>query len=235
MSKLPKSLALALVGAGFALSAQAQNPPADIKSNPPGAAAQQGSAARANDHRVPEADRQFAEKAAMAGMEEVELGKLAQQKAQAADVKQFGERMVHDHTQANEKLKQIAFAESIDLPSKFDHKADKDMDKLQKLSGAAFDRAYIKAQASDHQKVVKEFRKEAKSGKDSQLRDFAQSTLPTLEEHLKLAQSAQQELGKSASGSDTTSSGLASAKKATGASRADAEKQAGMPIAKTGM
>ncbi len=170
------ALTVALVSAGFALGAQAQG--------------------------VPSADRQFTDKAAIAGMAEVDAGKLAEQKAQDSQVKQFGQRMVHDHTQANDRLKQIAATKAVDLPTKLDKHAQQEIDKLVKLSGDEFDRTYIKAQVSDHKKVISEFEKEASSGKDADLVKFAQTTLPTLREHLDRAQSAESDvMGKSASNS----------------------------------
>jgi putative membrane protein len=137
------------------------------------------------------ADKSFMEKAAEGGMAEVETAKLAQQKAQAPEVKQFADRMVQDHTKANDQLKQIASSKQVQLPDKMDKSAQKEMDRLQKLSGAQFDQEYMKHEVSDHKKDVKEFQKEAKSAKDADVKRFASETLPTLEEHLKMAQNAE--------------------------------------------
>ncbi len=134
------------------------------------------------------ADSSFVKKAAMGGMAEVELGNLAQQKASNDAVKQFGSRMVQDHGKANDELKQIASSKGIDLPTALDSSHKKDVDRLGKLSGAQFDRAYMDHMVSDHKKDVSEFKKEASSGKDADVKAFASKTLPTLEEHLKMAQ-----------------------------------------------
>lgn len=134
------------------------------------------------------ADRSFAEKAAMGGMAEVELGNLAQQKASSADVKQFASRMVQDHGKANDELKQIATSKGVALPTALDRKHKGDVDRLGKLSGADFDRAYMKHMVDDHKKDVSDFKKAAGSAKDTELKGFASKTLPTLEEHLQLAQ-----------------------------------------------
>jgi putative membrane protein len=103
-------------------------------------------------------------------------------------VKKFAERMVQDHGKANDQLKQLASSKGLNLPTDLDRSARREHDKLSKLSGADFDREYMKHMVSDHKKDVKEFSDEAKSGKDSDVKQFASSTLPTLQQHLQLAQ-----------------------------------------------
>ncbi|MDQ6639163.1 MAG: DUF4142 domain-containing protein [Pseudomonadota bacterium] len=138
---------------------------------------------------VPAADTAFAHKAAIGGLAEVELGKLAQQKGASDQVKQFGSRMVDDHSKANDELKQIASAKSITLPTDLDAKHKNKMAKMQKLSGAQFDRAYMDDMVADHKEDVADFKKESSAGRDNDLKSFAAKTLPTLEDHLKMAQS----------------------------------------------
>jgi len=133
------------------------------------------------------ADQTFVKKAAQGGMAEVELGKLATQKASSEDVKKFGQRMVDDHTKANDQLKQIAGNKGVTLPTGLDSKDQALKDRLSKLDGEKFDQAYMKNMVRDHTKDVSEFRKESTSGKDSDLKSFASQTLPTLEDHLKEA------------------------------------------------
>ena len=135
-------------------------------------------------------DRKFMEKAAQGGMAEVKLGQLATQKAQSDDVKKFGQKMVDDHSKANDQLKQVASAKGVTLPTDTDKSSQHEYDKLSKMSGAQFDREYMDHMVSDHKKDVSEFQKEAKSGKDADVKQFASSTLPVLQEHLQLAQSA---------------------------------------------
>ena len=144
------------------------------------------------------ADKTFVEKAAIGGMAEVELGNLAQQKAASDQVKQFGARMVTDHSKANDELKQIASTKGVQLPSALDDKHKKDMDRLQKMSGADFDKAYMSHMVDDHKQDVAEFKKEANGGKDGDVKGFAAKTLPTLEEHLKLAQTTNDAVKKGA-------------------------------------
>ena len=136
--------------------------------------------------KMSSSDTKFMKEAAIGGMEEVELGKLAQSKATNADVKKFGQRMVDDHSKANEKLTSLASSKGVQLPTQLDRKAQGDVDKLAKAS--SFDREYMDMMVKDHQKDVADFRKQSTSAKDADLKNFASTTLPTLEEHLKLAQ-----------------------------------------------
>jgi putative membrane protein len=142
-------------------------------------------------------------------MAEVELGKLAGDKAQSEQVKQFGHRMAQDHAKANDELKSLAQQKNIMLPSTLDAKDKATVDRLSKLSGAAFDRAYMQDMLQDHRKDVNEFRKESQSGKDPEVKAWAAKTLPTLEEHLRLAQSTSGAVGTSGSksGASTGSTG----------------------------
>jgi len=142
----------------------------------------------APSNEVSSSDRKFMEKAAQGGMAEVQLGKLATEKASAPEVKQFGQRMVDDHSKANDQLKQLASQKGVTLPTTLDKSAQKEHDRLSKLSGAEFDREYMKHMVSDHKKDVSEFKSEASKAKDADLKQWAQTTLPVLEEHLKLAQ-----------------------------------------------
>ncbi len=123
-------------------------------------------------------------------MAEVELGQLASSKAQSDQVKQFAQRMVTDHGKANDELKSLVQSKGVTLPadSGAHHKAMKD--RLSRLSGAEFDRAYMQEMDTDHRKDVNAFRKESQSGKDAEVKAWAAKTLPTLEEHLQMAQSA---------------------------------------------
>jgi len=133
-------------------------------------------------------DRNFLMDAVMGGMLEVELGRLATQQGASDAVKQFGQRMVDDHSKANQELMNLAQGKGITVPTTMDEKHHKDMTKLSSLSGADFDREYVKMMVSDHRKDVSEFEKESTRGTDADLREFASKTLPTLQEHLKLAE-----------------------------------------------
>jgi len=129
-------------------------------------------------------DKKFVSDAAMGGLTEVELGKLAAEKGSSDAVKQFGQKMVDDHSKVNEELKKLAGAQSITIPEALDSKHQARVDKLSKLSGAEFDKAYIKDQLKDHQQDVREFQDESQNGSDAAVKDFAAKTLPTLQDHL---------------------------------------------------
>jgi len=129
-------------------------------------------------------DRMFARQATLGGMTEVREGQLAQNQAQSPDVRAFGQHMVADHTDAGQKLKSIADAEGIDTPADLDKAMEKHVAALQKQDGKAFDRQYVKDEIEAHKKTVALFQKEAASGSDPQLRQFAHDTLPTLQHHL---------------------------------------------------
>lgn len=135
-----------------------------------------------------DADATFMKKAARGGAAEVELGQLAVQKASNAQVKEFGQRMVNDHTKANNELKQVASQKQVDLPQELSAKDKATKARLEKLSGAQFDRAYMTHMVKDHQADVAEFARESKMAKDPAVKSFAEQTLPTLREHLKEAQ-----------------------------------------------
>lgn len=141
----------------------------------------------AQGEKVGDMAQQFVHKAASSGKAEVQLGKMAQEQAASSDVQQFGQRMVTDHTQANEELMAIAQDKNIDVPTKMDAKHQQTAEALAKLNGASFDRAYMRQMVEDHEKAVQLFSKEAQQGQDADLKAFAAKTLPILEEHLQLA------------------------------------------------
>jgi putative membrane protein len=146
-------------------------------------------AAPADKSKMPSGDKKFVMEALKGGMGEVELGKLASEKASNDAVKQFGKRMADDHGKAGEELKKLAQDKGITPPGELDAKHKKLHDRLAKLSGADFDRTYMDEMVKDHRKDVKEFKREADKAKDPDVKAFAVKTLPTLEEHLKQAES----------------------------------------------
>jgi putative membrane protein len=149
-----------------------------------------GTSQRPGNAQLAAADRKFVHDAAVGGMLEVELGKLAVQKATSEQVRQFGQRMVDDHSQASEQLKAIAQTKGITLPDSLDAKHRKELERLQKLSGAEFDQAYMNLMLEDHQKDIREFRKVAQQGLDPDIKSVAATTLPKLHDHLAMARSA---------------------------------------------
>lgn len=131
----------------------------------------------------PLSDKEFVLRAAQGGMTEVALGKEAGEKGGTSEVKDFGNRMVKDHTAANDELKSLAEKKGIALTDKLDARHQGQVDKLNKLSGSAFDKAYVTNQVRAHESTVQLFQEEAKSGQDPDLKAFATKTLPTLQDH----------------------------------------------------
>lgn len=133
-------------------------------------------------------DMTFAKTAAAGGMAEVKLGQLAADKGSSDFVKQFGQKMVDDHTKANDKLKAVAEKDKITLPADVMPKDQALYDRLSKLSGAAFDTAYIAAMKTDHRKDIAEFTKESNAGQNQDVKGFASETLPTVKMHYQMLQ-----------------------------------------------
>ena len=161
-------------------------------------------------------DRRFAEKAMQGGMAEVEAGKMAMDKAQDAQVKAFAKRMVDDHSKANAELTKIASAKGITPPAAVDGGHKRKMDRMSSKTGADFDRAYMDDMVDDHQATVRDFRSAAKSSKDPDIKAFAASTLPTLEQHLQEAKTIEAAVkGRKSTTTSKSSSSMAPANKST--------------------
>ena len=181
-------LSLAIIGGSAAL-AQApggQPSPQTPQRSNPDMNNQAGGENNPNTMTAKADDKKFVKEAALGGMTEVELGKVATQKGASDGVKQFGQKMVDDHTKANDQLKEIASKDNLEIPASLDPKHQARIDKMSKLSGPEFDKAYIKDQLKDHEQDVSEFQKEAQNGTDPNVKQFAASTLPTLQEHLNM-------------------------------------------------
>lgn len=139
-------------------------------------------------HQTNNQDRLFAQLITAGGLAEVESGNLASGKAKADAVKQFAEMMVRDHKDANSKLKDLADAAKIPLPTGLDPDHQVVRDHLDKLNDEAFDVAYIKAQIVDHQKTAQLLAWEISLGEDGEMQRLAASMLPTVLDHLRRAQ-----------------------------------------------
>ena len=156
-------------------------------------------AAAAVKHASANADARFVMQASEGGMMEVAKGKLAAQKGAHEGVKQFGQKMVDDHSKVNDELKSIAGGKNITVPDEMPKSpSTATLAKLEKVEGAAFDRAYVEDQIRDHEKTIALFEREAKTGKDAELKAFAEKTLPTLKEHLTMAQDLKTKVAKGA-------------------------------------
>jgi len=137
-------------------------------------------------------DKKFAENAAVGGIMEVMMGKLASANGSNAAVKTLGKMMVNDHTKANEELTKWASAIGYTLPTSLDTEKQKKYDELKAKKGAEFDKMYTDFMVSDHKEDIKEFKKEASEGSQSALKSFAGNTLPTLEHHLMESEKAKE-------------------------------------------
>ena len=184
LTTLNRCLAAALFGSVLALPVAHA---ADTQSS-----SQAGqSAAQQAKAKLDAQDRKFLMDAAQGGLLEVEAGRLALERASSEQVRQFAQQLVKDHTDANEKLMQIAQDKGIELPKQLDAKHKQQLDKLSKLQGEEFDRAFITQLGhKDHKKDIQAFEKQARQGKDAELKSFAEETLPVLQKHLSMAQKA---------------------------------------------
>jgi putative membrane protein len=128
----------------------------------------------------------FVQNAAMSDMYEIEAGKIASQKAQSDTVKAFGQMMVDAHSKTTEELKGIVQSGNIkvDLPTKLDSKHQKLVDDLNSVSNVSFDKTYAEQQVDGHEDAEDLFEKYAKRGDNASLKQFAQTTLPVIQQHL---------------------------------------------------
>ncbi len=140
----------------------------------------------AADAKLSSGDEAFVKKAAEGGLMEVKLGEIASTKAKRQDVKDFGAKMVKDHSKANADLKAVATAKGFAIPASLDATHEKKVEKMSKLEGDAFDGAYVKDMVEDHENDVKDFEKEGSTGTDTEVKAFVNRTLPVLKQHLEL-------------------------------------------------
>lgn len=173
-------LLLGLTGNTFAQSAN--TPAGSARSHAANSARQAGSSDAA--------DNAFMKKAAADGMAEVAMGRMALTKSKDAEVKQLAQRIVSDHTKADNELKSIAQDKNVKLPTSPDASERKTSAALEKKSGTAFDKAWTEHMVTDHKKAIALFTKTSNDANaDSDVRNFAQQTLPVLRNHLEMAQS----------------------------------------------
>jgi putative membrane protein len=131
-------------------------------------------------------DKDFTHSALEGGMAEVQLGQLAEQKASSDDVKQFGQKMVQDHTQLGDQLKPVAQQIGVNPPTHLSKKDQQLVAKLNMLSGPQFDQAYIQAMVKDHKKDLSDFRAEASNTQNPQLKQVAQQGEQVIDQHLQM-------------------------------------------------
>ena len=132
-------------------------------------------------------DVSFVKHASASGMAEVKVAGLGVKKAGRADVKEFAEMLVKDHTMANEELKKLASTKGVELSAVIAPKHADTFQKLEKVSGTEFDKEFLADQVSDHKKCVSNFEAASKDSKDTEVKIFADKMLPTLRAHLATA------------------------------------------------
>jgi putative membrane protein len=155
-------------------------------------------AATAPENILDKQDDAFIKQAADGGMAEVELSKIAE-KSENTEIKLFAEHMVRDHTSANVELTDIATALCVEMPKTLDADHQRIRDQLRIAHGGAFDQQYMRVMVGDHDQAANLFRQEADLGHEPQLRQFAQKTLPSIEEHQKMALELSHRLDETAS------------------------------------
>lgn len=149
------------------------------------------------------ADQTFVKQASAGNLAEVQAGKLAAQKSHDPAVQEFGRWMETDHMMAEELLKASVKSADVQMPTSPNAVQQREIDGLKKLSGTQFDQKYINGQVTAHEKTIKLFQNEAKSGQDTTLKTYAKGMLPALNAHLQEAQALQANM------SNQTASGAA--------------------------
>jgi putative membrane protein len=186
-------------GAG---SPSQSNPP--NSSNPAGSDTMQ---APQGDPASDMTDKAFVKKALEGGLAEVQLGQLAAQKGTSDDVKQFGQKMVDDHTKLGDQMKLVAAQVGVKVPTDVSKKDKELMAKMEGLSGTQFDNAYIEAMVKDHKKDASDFKSEAQQSHNSAVQQAAQQGDQVIEQHLQMIQQIAQNHNLMNSKGKMTSSG----------------------------
>jgi putative membrane protein len=173
--------------------ADGQTPGAAINSTPgtmriPSPADQLGNMGGVNAVQQAAIDKIFVKKAMQDSIAEVQLGQLTLQKSNNDQVKQFARKMIDDHTKLNEQMRPVAQRLGVEIPTEVSKKDKSLMSKMQALSGAAYDQAYIKDMVKDHKQDLSEFHMEASNGHGPSVKDAATQGSKTISEHLQMAQ-----------------------------------------------
>jgi putative membrane protein len=143
--------------------------------------------------KISKAEENFIKKVAQDGIAEVDLATLAKEHAKSDQVKTFAERMIKDHTKANQELERIAQNEGVAIPGEAGEEHSQMRADLSKLKGEDFDQHYMKEMVEAHQKAVSLLEQETKTGENKDLKAFAEATLPVVKEHLQMAKATVQQ------------------------------------------
>lgn len=141
------------------------------------------------------ADSSFLKDACQGGLLEVKLGQLAQSNASSQAVKDFGQRMATDHARMGEGVRNVASRQNVSLPDDISMMEKVTYERLSHKSGVDFDKAYIEDMVKDHKADIAAFEKEVNSGSDPEAKAVAEKALPTIREHLRMAQALAGQLG----------------------------------------
>ena len=141
-----------------------------------------------------EQDKRFLKAAAIGDEAEIQLGQLAEQKASDNKVRQFGARLVKDHSNNDDLLKGVAQSQRVALPTELDPEHQDLKARLEKLSGTQFDKAFVREMVQEHKKTIAKFQHEAATSTDPTVKGFAQQSVPVLQSHLTEAKRLNQEL-----------------------------------------
>lgn len=139
-----------------------------------------------NSRRLSAFDQQFMRRAAQGNMAEIELSQLALQRGDSDEVKQYAQRMIQEHTQANARLSQLAQQKGVNLPRELDPQHQAIRAQLEQLSGERFDQEYMRVMENDHVLTVTLFQNGTRQAQDRDVRRFASNTLPRLQGHLQM-------------------------------------------------
>src|SRR5262249_5537257 len=175
MKRLPLTLGLALMLVCSVAAQQAAQKSVDDR-------------AKDKDDLSNVSDQDFVVRVAMGNLAEVEMGRLAMRQSSNAAVRKVGQRLIDDHSKANQELARIAQSKGIVLPRQLDKAHREAAAKMAKMRGADFDQRFASDMVEDHKKDIALFEHEVKDGKDKDIKAWAEKTLPTLKEHLKLAE-----------------------------------------------
>src|SRR5437879_6169384 len=184
------TLALALVvgcnqnRAGNRSSASGSNPSADNAATSDNTASSQSStSAKLSDN-----EKQLLQKIADANKAEIEMGQLAQSNAASPKVKDFGQKLVDDHTQNNQQLQQIAQQKGVQLQDQEKPDGQSMKSKLENTKGAQFDKAFLQHERDDHAKLLKELQQQQDQVQDPDVKSFISQTITAVQQHLDAAQ-----------------------------------------------
>jgi putative membrane protein len=151
--------------------------------------------AREDKAKAAESDQDFVTKATQSDLAEINVSRIAVKNASDEGVKKFAQQMLDDHGKTSKELLEIVNKKKFTAPDRMDAEHDKMAKKLASLSGSELDKAYAEGQVKDHEAAVALFERQAKDGKDEDLKSWAKKTLPHLKQHLKMARELHKKVG----------------------------------------